>query len=121
MAHLQTKHIKFAGHRFAPSGGRRSDHTINLHGRVLRSLAGWLFREGYLLEHVLELFTPLKPESKEIVPLSVDEFRKLTGALSGPAIALPAPTNRAIYSGHPVPIYESGAGVKGRSGSGGLE
>ncbi len=52
VAYLQTRHVKFEGHRFAPAGGRLSDYTLNLHGRVLHAFAGWLHREGYTPEHV---------------------------------------------------------------------
>ena len=35
VAHVISEHVRFSHHRNAPSGGRLSDHTINLHRRVL--------------------------------------------------------------------------------------
>ena len=61
VAHLQTEHVKFEGHRFAPKGGRLSDYTINLHGRVLRAFAVWLTREGYTRGNMLARFRPMRP------------------------------------------------------------
>ncbi len=86
VAYLQTRHVKFDGHRVSPKGGRLSDYTVNLHGRVLRSFAKWLFDVGYLPEHMLDRFKALKPETKPIVPLTADEYRKLVAALRGPAM-----------------------------------
>jgi site-specific recombinase XerD len=86
VAYLQTEHFKFDGHRFAPKGGRLSDYTLNLHGRVLRAFAGWLQREGYTAEHILARFRPLRPTTKEIVPLTAEEFARLVAALHGPKV-----------------------------------
>lgn len=85
VAYLMGEHVRFAHHGHVRPGGRLSDHTINLHGRVLRAFAGWLQREEYTERHVLARFKPLRPESKPIEPLTADEFRRLVAALSGSA------------------------------------
>ncbi|MCY4114484.1 MAG: hypothetical protein OXG33_11185 [Chloroflexi bacterium] len=39
LAHLMGEHVRFAHHHNVRAGGRLSDYTINLHGRVLRAFA----------------------------------------------------------------------------------
>ena len=39
VAHLMDEHVRFAHHHNVRAGGRLSDYTINLHGRVLRTFA----------------------------------------------------------------------------------
>ena len=85
VAHLMGEHVRFAHHHNVRAGGRLSDYTINLHGRVLRSFAAWLAREKYTEEHVLARFRPLRPKTKPIVPLTPEEFRGMVAALTGPA------------------------------------
>ena len=85
VAYLMGEHVRFSHHRAKRAGGRLSDHTINLHGRALRAFAAWLAREEYTATHVLARFRPLRPRTKPIVPLTTEEFRKLVGALTGPA------------------------------------
>ncbi len=66
------EHVRFVNHGHVQAGGRLSDHTLNLHGRVLRAFAGWLQREEYTERHVLARFNPLRPESQPIEPLTAD-------------------------------------------------
>ena len=85
VAHLMCEHLRFAHHQNVRAGGRLSDYTINLHGRVLRTFAAWLAREEYTEEHVLARFRPLRPKTKPIAPLTPEEVRGLVASLTGPA------------------------------------
>ncbi len=85
VAHLMGEHVRFAHHHNVRAGGRLSDYTINLHGRVLRTFAAWLAREEYTDQHVLARFKPLRPRTKPIVPLTPEEFKGMVAALTGPA------------------------------------
>ena len=86
VAHVISEHVRFSHHRNALSGGRLSEHTISLHGRVLRAFAASLVQEGRTEGHILARFKPLRPETKEIVPLTADEFRRFVAALTGSEI-----------------------------------
>ncbi len=72
VGHLMGEHVRFAHHHNVRAGGRLSDHTFNLHGRVLCSLQ----RKEYTERHVRARFKPLRPESKPTEP-PAGEFRKL--------------------------------------------
>ena len=53
VAHLMGEHVRFAHHHNVRAGGRLSDYTINLHGRVLQRILGHSTRE--MVEHYMRL------------------------------------------------------------------
>ena len=91
VAHLIGEHVRFAHHRSGRAGGRLSNYTMNLHGRVLRAFVAWLARNEYSVEHVLARFRPLRPRTKPIVPHSVipsaARIRRRRGPASRPSLA----------------------------------